>query len=396
MEPVESFKKVALGESLSDWLKSTQGLLEINSCWRSALYALKKTGYFYEKDFKKYKKADTAYRELKEGSYLAGVSILLDDSKIKTYRYKDWAVDGETGESKECEREDLVGTGIYRIVLNLVFSFTHDVVDHYLALPDVARQFLADHVWESLSRLDPFLLEDGLTSYTFTVKFYDEEFNLVELTNEQYEAKLNDPKLRFYKWSEEYDTGPPLDYILNPIEIEVLDDHQSLKSICGCSFPELSAILKSSKLEFRGTHLDGSYEGLSLWLTRWEQKLASYLLEQGFIVSLEPSVLFPQPSIENYREPDLLVFNKGRVIAVEIDDRSHLMKKMYTKKGGFLGSDANLEKWERDRVLDRFFLMNGIPVLRVWYEEVDKTPELVMSYILSMFDSLGGGRMIYK
>ena len=69
---------------------------------------------------------------------------------------------------------------------------------------------------------------------------------------------------------------------------------------------------------------------------------------------------------------------------------------MYTKKGGFLGSDANLEKWERDRVLDRFFLMNGIPVLRVWYEEVDKTPELVMSYILSMFDSLGGGRMIYK
>ena len=72
------------------------------------------------------------------------------------------------------------------------------------------------------------------------------------------------------------------------------------------------------------------------------------------------------------------------------------MKEAIGRKGKLYVQDANIEKWERDRFLDRLFLMNGIPVLRIWYEEVDKQPETVMTYILNLFDSLGGGRMMYK
>ena len=55
--------------------------------------------------------------------------------------------------------------------------------------------------------------------------------------------------------------------------------------------------------------------------------------------------------------------------------------------------EVNLEKWERDRMLDRMFLSNGIPVLRVWYVEVETHPERIMSEVIRIYDSLGGERM---
>ena len=44
-------------------------------------------------------------------------------------------------------------------------------------------------------------------------------------------------------------------------------------------------------------------------------------------------------------------------------------------------------------MLDRMFLSNGIPVLRVWYVEVEKHPERIMSEVIRIYDSLGGERM---
>ena len=145
----------------------------------------------------------------------------------------------------------------------------------------------------------------------------------------------------------------------------------------------------------KGTHLEDVIRRCHY---PWQalSKACQLFTRAWFIVSLEPSIFFPDPSADNFREPDLLVFQKGRVIAIEIDDRSHLLKEAIGRKGKLYVQDANIEKWERDRFLDRLFLMNGIPVLRIWYEEVDKQPETVMTYILNLFDSLGGGRMMYK
>ena len=123
--------------------------------------------------------------------------------------------------------------------------------------------------------------------------------------------------------------------------------------------------------------------------------MCTYLLDRGFIVSLEPKIFFPDREVQNYREPDLLVFHMGRVIALEIDDRSHLVKNLFTEDGK-RRIEANEEKWTRDRLIDKLFLLNGIPVLRVWYDEVDKHPERVMTEVIRLFDSLGGQRMNYS
>jgi hypothetical protein len=112
----------------------------------------------------------------------------------------------------------------------------------------------------------------------------------------------------------------------------------------------------------------------------WEEKLATYLLSEGFLVSLEPDLYIPQQSSEPRRSPDLIVIHKGRVIIIEIDSAFHF----------------NVETYRRDRILDRFMLCNGIPVLRVWYEEVRDSPEKVMTQVMEIYESLGGGRFTYR
>ena len=57
---------------------------------------------------------------------------------------------------------------------------------------------------------------------------------------------------------------------------------------------------------------------------------------------------------------------------------------------------VNIEKWKRDRTLDRSFLYSGIPVWRVWDEEVKNNPYAIMGTIMSFFNSLGGQRMQYR
>ena len=394
------YEEVALSELLKDYLRKPEGLVELNNSWKSALYSLKKSGYFYHKKYQTYADLCTAYKELKAGSFLAGISFLTCDN-IKEVKYKVpekvHSFD-EDGNGKLEVKEELVeiteysGTCFFKIALNLVFSFKSSAADHYLAFPDDVKDFLCQHVWGSLSQLDIFKLEKNITGYRVS-------FSNFEATDEWIEKMKMNPQNRHFLWdSWDYNipSGLQPEYKLESPEANIIDNDKELREICGCSYVELCKIIQANTLTLKGTHLEDAYKKMSIPLAGFEQKLASYLLEHGFIVSLEPSIFFPDPSADNFREPDLLVFQKGRVIAIEIDDRSHLLKEAIGRKGKLYVQDANIEKWERDRFLDRLFLMNGIPVLRIWYEEVDKQPETVMTYILNLFDSLGGGRMMYK
>ena len=133
-----------------------------------------------------------------------------------------------------------------------------------------------------------------------------------------------------------------------------------------------------------------------LGTTGWEEQLCVYLLQEGFIVSIEPDIFFPNTDTGR-RQPDLMVFQKGRCIAIEVDSKYHVIHRkddpsIRAKKG-----DVNITKWKDDRQLDRMLLLcNVIPVLRVWYDEVANNPEKIMSKFLNIFESLGGERMRYR
>jgi len=120
-----------------------------------------------------------------------------------------------------------------------------------------------------------------------------------------------------------------------------------------------------------------------------EKQLATFLKSSGFLVILEPELYLPNPEAATYRNPDLLVIDKGRSLIVEIDDTSHLVDHDN-------GGRVNVNKWKRDRLLDRELLCSGIPVLRVWHEEARETPERVLSQILRVLESLGGSRLRYQ
>ena len=78
---------------------------------------------------------------------------------------------------------------------------------------------------------------------------------------------------------------------------------------------------------------------------------------------------------------------------IEIDRRYHLVKE---QAGGRRFSEANVEKWVRDRDFDRFMLCNGVPVLRVWYTDVDKRPQEILTQVMQIFESLGGSGFSYR
>ena len=113
------------------------------------------------------------------------------------------------------------------------------------------------------------------------------------------------------------------------------------------------------------------------------------MTSSGYLVIYEPKIFLPTPEAEFHRNPDLIVFDKGRAIVVEIDDASHLIDLDNNKA-------PNVKKWHRDRIIDRELLCSGIPVLRVWHTEAREHPERVLTRIVQIFESLGGSRLQYQ
>ena len=309
------------------------------------------------------------------------------------YDEKLYVEDEESGEYHLQDVERFVGTEHFKVVVHLAFGFQNSVVDHFYSLREEIVDFLSAHVWSTLSSLDPIKSEPSLWFFNPQNHASDDRSRADgwwNFANQEDAAKsfVSDP----IELSEPDWTG--IRYLVSH-EFKIIEKSIELENIAKCNYPDLVNINKTRSLSFKGSRLDGSLEKLTLTLNRWEEKMCTYLLDRGFIVSLEPKIFFPDREVQNYREPDLLVFHMGRVIALEIDDRSHLVKNLFTEDGK-RRIEANEEKWTRDRLIDKLFLLNGIPVLRVWYDEVDKHPERVMTEVIRLFDSLGGQRMNYS
>lgn len=118
-----------------------------------------------------------------------------------------------------------------------------------------------------------------------------------------------------------------------------------------------------------------------------EQLVAESLTEQGFLVSVEPPIVFPVQQVNTYRTPDLLVIDGGRMIAIEIDDGYHLFGR--DTRGAW-------QQWQRDRDLDNLMLQHGIPVYRISKKEAMSNPVKVVSEVSKIFANLGGSRMRYQ
>lgn len=127
--------------------------------------------------------------------------------------------------------------------------------------------------------------------------------------------------------------------------------------------------------------------------SRIETKIAELLTMRGFAVVIEPEIVFPRAEITVKKTPDLLVFEAGRMIAVEIDDSSHVVK---LTKQGRPSSIVNWEKWQKDRDLDRVMLLHGIPVYRVSHQTASNEPQTVVAEVIGIFSSLSGRRHTYE
>tara|TARA_Y100001933_G_scaffold261354_1_gene315910 strand:- start:819 stop:1997 length:1179 start_codon:yes stop_codon:yes gene_type:complete len=373
---VEEFKPIELSEELSDWLRSTPGLQELDNSWISALYSLKKSAYFTDKDWKKKEEKALIYNELKADSFVAGISfskkvdISSESVGIEHYDEKDGSVS-----THEILMDE--GTVTYKMTVHFTFGFKNSVADHFHAFPENIKKFLCAHIWSTIKNESILRVEESIAF---------DDFAYGEVPDK------SRPDGWIYHW--DYREGGLVEYKFI-VDYNIISNNDDLAAITGCGFTELCKINPKNNLHIKGSHLDGAYEKLTLKLGRWEEKLTGYLLDRGFIVSLEPKIFFPDREIENYREPDLMVFHMGRVIAIEIDDRSHLTRTKRWKSGKIF-TEANIDKWSRDRLLDKLFLLNGIPVLRVWFEEVQDHPEKVMSEVMRVFESLGGQRMNYQ
>ena len=128
----QKYESIEIKQELSDWLRSTEGLRELSHSWKSALYSLKKSGYFTnERDWGEAKRLQRMYRELKEGSYIAGLSFLHFSDLSKMYDEKLYVEDEESGEYHLQDVERFVGTEHFKVVVHLAFGFQNSVVDHF-------------------------------------------------------------------------------------------------------------------------------------------------------------------------------------------------------------------------------------------------------------------------
>ena len=349
----------SLSESSKDWLKSSTGLKRLTQSWRSSLFHLKKLGYFDQQP--------SAYQDLKKDGFIVGMSILSDE------KYEFSEVVDRAG------NQEYSGTEHWEIVFYAFFYSKNSSIDYFNALSKEALECLVEHIWKDISREKMICKDDNVS----TPLFYEE---LEKIST----------KGRLFKWEDpahhHLDNGNVK--TSSSFNIQVLENTKDLIQICGCNFPELATIIR----EFNPSPQDipNASPKKGLLTSSWEEQLTSYLLSEGFIVSLQPQVLFPQSESSSYREPDLMVFYRGRTIAIEIDDISHLTHIKDNPKKNIRKGQVNITRWESDRILDRLFLCNGIPVLRVWYTDVRDNPEKVMTQVLQIFESLGGNRMQYQ
>ena len=179
-----------------------------------------------------------------------------------------------------------------------------------------------------------------------------------------------------------------------------IQNTREIREICGFDFNALlgkDGVLKSRKFvpvereESAVSEIDS--EGLVEVEKPWkflgkdvspvEKQLADQLRAVGYLVIYEPDCFIPEPGITDpYRKPDLIVVDNGRMLAIEIDDMSHV-KDLETGK-------FNWRKYQRDEDLRTYLLTSGIPMIRVWHRQVRDTPQTVVNKVVNTFHKLWG------
>lgn len=343
----KDFSKLNLDKDVDKWLKSEEGIIQLACAWQTGLYLLKKTS-------ESFGAKDKEYRSFKSGGKIVGLRF-----------YNNAIVDeGSDGEWAPSIKKILFHV---EILISIDFS----IKDDWASISNQDKDYLGKIIWEQIELIPEIKKDKNIT------------YELVNYSIKEGNLSIENSGLREFNWvfNGNYENEVHSEITYRTASLKLIKS-QDFASITGKSYSEFSKILYSDRVSVKeGAETSSSYPSPYRFRgyisNKIESQLAKFLLAEGFIVVLEPDMVLPQ--IENYRRPDLLIINKGRTLALEIDSRFHLTE----------------QKWQRDRLLDQSMLCNGIPLLRVWWDEAEKHPELVMTKILQIFESLGGSRMIY-
>ncbi|QNI92655.1 hypothetical protein SynBOUM118_02322 [Synechococcus sp. BOUM118] len=371
VQSLEEWSEKEFSQDTKDWLRSSEGLLRLTQIWRTAVYQLKDTSSGV---------TSKQYKRLKSDIYLLGVDVFLENKTSED----EWEEEFQSieGDWIKGTRKELRGTLKYVMVFNLCVNHENDTVDDLKSLPREVVLAMLNTLIQGFTRIDRISKEDCLTER--------------EEDQDPYSGEVRYGN-RYYKWDDWGRPNPFIDKTLSAV-INIVDSTELVRDITG----EYFGVVRKIVNEYRPGPLFATvdpekkknlFKGLGT--TGWEEQLCGYLLQEGFIVSIEPDVFFPNTDTGR-RQPDLLVFQKGRCIAIEIDSKYHLVHMEDKPSINAKAGEVNVAKWKDDRQLDRMMLCNGIPVLRVWYEEVENNPEKIMSEVLNIFESLGGDRMRYR
>ena len=349
-------------EEKKAWLKQIDGLISLKNVWLAAFEK------FYKHENLRYI-APSGWRRC---ITIAGISstlaaqgearILLKTQDFPDY-YKYLFSPNEASEAQIEQRKAFESDPNNYVVEFEEISGVEITVHIAIRSTDIATE------WSNLTDKHNQLLEECLWS---------------ALVNSFPELNVDDPSGQYCDLSDVFDyCTTHVKRIANPKE---------LRSLINIDFNELHNILyprPSASVQPGDESLKRPYIASGRNVSPVEKQLAIFLRSSGFLVILEPELFLPNPEALTYRNPDLLVIDKGRSLFVEIDDTSHLVDHDN-------GGRPNIIKWKRDRLLDRELLCCGMPVLRVWHEEARKTPERVLSQIVQVLESLGGSRLKYQ
>lgn len=347
-----------------EWLRESDGLITLHNIWLAAFEKFHKHENLNYITPGGWKKCITIARIKSKHTSTAEATLELNTDKFPDY-FKHLFDIGDISEADKKKKQDYERDPMnYRVALNGIDSI--EITIHIaIRSKDIAEE------WKKLKTEHNKLLESCIWT---------------ALVNSFPELRIEDPQSQY----NDFNLSDAVDYF--SINVKRVSSPAELRSLINIDFNELHQILHprpSANARPGDEALNRPYIFLGRNTSPIEKTLATFLRSSGFLVILEPELFLPNPEASTYRNPDLLVIDKGRSIFVEIDDTSHLVD--HDNEG-----KPNNKKWKRDRLLYRELLCAGIPVLRVWHQEARDAPERILGQILQVLDSLGGSRLRYE
>lgn len=353
-----------------DWLKSAEGLITLKNTWLAALYVFAKNEGLAHIDLEGWKKCisivaitdivegkEESCLELDTSGYPGYWKFLFGAGQNESER-EQWKAYGRDPENYRVASES---TSFMKIRVHIALRAPEEIRNQWRQINGSLKSTLEKDIWKALISTFP-------------------------------ELGVDDPTGFYSDISDMYDGFTT--------EVLTVSSQQELESLIGLDFFSLFKEVLHPRPRIQRTNGEDSsqdhiqaeprpYIEKGRVTNPIEKSIATLLISSGYLVILEPELYLPHPEANTYRNPDLIVIDKGRAIALEIDDTSHLID--HDNAGR-----PNIRKWKRDRLLDEMMLRSGIPVLRVWHTEARDRPEQVLTRVIGIFESLGGSRFSYQ